>query len=103
MPETNPPFRCAICGGEIDSGAGFILNIEVFADPQMPPMTSAQIAAANFDEALDEVLKQAENMTADDLQDGVYRKFSYRLCPACHGIYLANPLGMPRKMKLGRN
>jgi hypothetical protein len=41
--------------------------------------------------------------TYDELQDGVHRRFEYKLCPACQRQFLTNPLGVPRKRREGEN
>lgn len=100
--DANDP-TCALCGRPIPPGTGYVVRIDVFADPEMPPMTAEAIAAADVNATLVEVMREMEGMTADDLQDGVHRRFEYRLCPACHRKYLANPLGMPRGVRVGKN
>lgn len=95
--------RCALCDREIPCGAGYIVKIEVYADPQLPPMTSDQIEAADLNATLADLNDQIQGMSADDLQDGVHRSFTYHLCPACQRKYLANPLGMPRKVLVHQN
>ena len=44
-----------------------------------------------------------KTLSADDLQDQVYRQFEYRLCRPCQIRFLANPLGKPREQNQGRN
>jgi hypothetical protein len=100
MPDDNV---CALCLNPIPPGAGFVVRIDVFADPQLPPMTTEQIAAADFNGTLAELMLQMEKMTADELQDGVHRRLEYRLCATCHKSYLANPLGMPRAVRVSTN
>ena len=94
---------CALCGRMVPGGMGYVVRIEVFADPQLPQMSAEEIAAANFDSALAELMEQMKHMSADELQDGVHRQFEYRLCPACQRRYLANPLGAPREVPVGKN
>ena len=92
-----------MCGRPVPTGDGYVVRIDVFADPEMPAMTQAQIDSADLNSALAEAMKEIDQMTVDDLQDGVHRRFEYRLCPACQRRYLANPLGMPRAAPLGKN
>jgi hypothetical protein len=95
--------RCALCDAEVEPGGGYIVRIEVFADPHIPPMTAEQIAQGNFEKTLADVIEQAKQMSSEELQDGVHRHFEFRLCPACQRRFLANPLGMPRVTHLGAN
>lgn len=79
------------------------MRIDVFADPELPATTAEQIQATDLNATLAHVIEQAKHMTLEDLQDGVHRRFEFRLCPACQKRYLANPLGMPRAIRLGKN
>lgn len=94
---------CSLCGVSVELGSGYVVRIDVFADPQLPPMTLEQIAAANLDQTLAEVIEQARRMSEQELQDSVHRRFEYRLCARCHKEYLKNPLGMPRVVNQGNN
>lgn len=94
---------CDMCGRAIPCGSGYLVRIEVYADPQLPPMSGDDIAAADLNATLADLMKQIETMTADELQDGVHRTFNYRLCPRCHTSYLSNPLGMPRTRPINTN
>ena len=94
---------CELCGTELDVHASYVVKMDVFAEPSMPPMTSEQVASTDFDQTVDELLEQMESMTTDDLQDTVHRHFEYRLCPSCQRAFLANPLGKPRKVRAGTN
>lgn len=94
---------CALCLNPIPPGAGYVVRIDVFADPHLAPMTTDQITTADFNGTLAELMLQMEKMTAEELQDGVHRRLEYRLCATCHKSYLANPLGMPRGVHVSTN
>ena len=97
------PVTCELCGRSVDVHASYVVRIEVFADPTMPPMSTEEIESTDFDRTLDDLLEQMKSMTADDLQNSVHRRFEHRLCPACHRRFLANPLGKPRTARTGTN
>jgi hypothetical protein len=97
------PISCALCGRTLAAHASYVVRIDVFADPSLPPMTAEQLAAADVDQTLREVIEQTKHLSADDLQDQVHRRFEYRLCPRCQPHYLANPLGRPREARVGTN
>ena len=99
----NEAAYCALCRRHVPLGEGYVVRIEVFADPQLPPMSAEQIAATDFDAVLAQLLEQMKHMSAAELQDGVHRRLEYRLCPACQRRYLANPLGLPRELPVGKN
>ena len=93
---TSETPACAACGRPVPLGAGYVVRIEVFADPELPEMTAEQIAAMDLDAAMAGLLEQMKRMSAEELQDGVHRQFEYRLCPLCHRRYLANPLRLAK-------
>jgi hypothetical protein len=95
--------HCAVCKRPVPLGMGYVARIDVFADPELPPMTSAQIEATDVSSTLLEVMEQIKNLSAEELQESVHRRFEFRLCPGCHRAYLANPLGMPRAVRVGAN
>lgn len=88
--------HCESCHRALPTHESFVVKMEVYADPSMPEMSSDEVASADFNQTLSEVLDQMQHLTADQLQDGVHRHFQFRLCPHCHRRFLANPLGRPR-------
>ena len=94
---------CDICAAGIPAHEHFIVRIDVFADPTLPDFDASALADANIMQTIDELMKQMQSMTTDELQDGVHRRFAYRLCAACHKRFLANPLGLPRTQSVGQN
>ncbi len=86
---------CDSCRRAIDPGSGYCVKIEAFADSQAPPLTTEGPGAPGKN-AIADLLEQMREMSADELQDGVYRAFEFHLCPACHRDFLINPLGRPR-------
>ena len=101
--DDNEPISCALCGRTLVAHASYVVRIDVFADPSLPPLTAEQLAAADVDQTLREVIEQTKHLSADDLQDQVHRRFEYRLCPRCQPQFLANPLGRPRATRVGAN
>ena len=94
---------CDLCDLALPLHASYLVRIDVMADPSLPPMSGEELASFNFEKALTEIADEASAMTADELQDGVYRRFEYRLCPMCQRRFLANPLGKPRDGRPGKN
>ena len=89
-------LHCDICSRHIELPESYVVRIDVFADPSMPPMSSEEIAKLDFDATLQGLLDEMKNLSAEELQDQVHRRFEYRLCRLCHLRFLANPLGKPR-------
>jgi hypothetical protein len=94
---------CELCGREIEPHNHYIVRIDVFADPSMPPTSSADMEAVDFDAVIDDLLEQMKDMTAAELADQVHRRFELKICPACQPGFLANPLGKPRVARVGDN
>jgi hypothetical protein len=83
--------------------AHYVVRIDVFADPDLPQTTSAELAEIDFDQVMVELLEQMKSMSTEELQDQVHRRFEYRLCPACQRKFLVNPLGLPRDTRPATN
>jgi|SRR5687767_7960363 len=94
---------CELCGREVELHESYVVRIDVFADPSVPPTTAEQLAGADFDQQVADLLEQMKHLSADDLQDDVHRRFEYRICRPCQRRFLANPLGTPREVRVGRN
>ena len=103
MLEMESLTHCALCRRPVPVGNGYVVRIDVFADPDLPPMTTEQVETMDFDATLRDLIEQMKGMSAADLQDGVHRRLEYRLCPSCHARYLSNPLGIPRDVPIGKN
>ena len=96
-------ISCDLCGRQIAAHASYTVNIEIYADPAMQPMTSKELVETNFDQMATELIQQMNGMTAEQLQDDVHRLFEYRVCHPCQRLLLVNPLGRPRRTHDGHN
>jgi hypothetical protein len=88
--------HCDICRASIPPHEHFLVRIDVFADPAVPAIDTEGDEAETSSESIERLIEAMKSMTADDLQDGVHRRFEYRICAACQKAFLANPLGLPR-------
>jgi len=93
---TSPRALCDLCNRPISPHGHYIVLIDVFADPQMPAVTSEEMEEADYQAAMKELMEQMKGMSADELQDQVHRRFEFKLCRACQMRFLVNPLGKPR-------
>jgi len=94
---------CDLCGREGELHDSYVVRIDVFADPSVPPMSGEELQSIDFDQTVSDLMEQMKHLSADDLQDDVHRRFEYRLCRPCQRQYLANPLGKPREVRAGKN
>jgi hypothetical protein len=94
---------CDICGQSVAPHAHYVVRIDVFADPSMPVLSDEELEETNFDEKLAELVEQMKQLSADELQDQVHRRFEYRLCRVCQMRFIVNPLGLPRTTRSNRN
>jgi len=94
---------CDLCGGSVPPHAHYIVRIDVFADPSMPEMSTDDLDEMNAEQTISQLLDQMKQMSADELQDQVHRRFEYRICRSCQVKFLANPLVQPRQRKVGDN
>jgi predicted amidophosphoribosyltransferase len=95
--------HCDLCDRPLSPHGHYVVKIEVFADPEMPAVTSEEMAEADYQAAMKELLNEMKSMSADELQDQVHRAFAFKLCRACQMRFLVNPLGKPRTHQHGRN
>lgn len=87
------PTACDSCGRRIAPHGHYIVRIDVFADPSMPPISGEELARTDFDTALDDLLHEMRHRSADELMDDVHRHFDFRICRDCQRKFIANPLG----------
>jgi hypothetical protein len=94
---------CDLCDRVIPPHGHYIVRMDVFADPEMPPITSEEMAEADYQQAMRELLEQMKDFSPDELQDQVARRLEFKLCRPCQMRFLANPLGKPRQRRAGDN
>ena len=97
------PVVCHLCGRVVPMHAYYVVKIDVFADPSMPPVTTDELQKQDYQQGLDDLMTELNAYTTDELQDLVHRRFEYRLCRPCQMRFIANPLGLPRAEKPGTN
>jgi hypothetical protein len=95
--------NCDLCNRPLPPHGHYIVQIDVFADPEMPAATSEEMQETDYQAAMAELLAQMKDMSAEELQDQVHRRFQFKLCRACQMRFLVNPLGKPRTIHPGKN
>ena len=94
---------CELCGRLMPQHSSYVVRIDVFADPSIPPLEGKDVEAADFDREMQKLIDEMRDFTAEDLQDQVHRRFEYRICRPCQFQFMANPLGLPRQSNVGGN
>src|SRR6185369_14059320 len=79
---------CDLCDRPVPPHGHYIVRIDVFADPKMPPITTEEMQETDYQCAMQELLEQMEEMDAGELQDQVHRRFEFKLCRACQMRFL---------------
>ena len=49
---------CELCGREVDVHESYVVRIDVFADPSVPQTTGEELAGADFDQQVADLLEQ---------------------------------------------
>ena len=68
---------------------------EVLREP-----TEEELAEDHLEE-MRELVEEMEYMTTEEVEEGVYKKLRFDLCPSCKAIYLRDPL-FQRQERQGR-
>jgi len=89
---------CDGCGGNllVDEDVRYIVKIEVFAAYDPLEITREDIARAGKDE-MARLIESMGKMDPAELEDQVYRRFQFDLCPRCQREYLRKPLALPSR------
>jgi hypothetical protein len=94
------PVRCDICDALIPPHMHFMVRTDVFFNPDLPEMSKEQMDQIDFNAEWKSIFQQMEQLTPQEAQDQVHRRFEHRICGKCHREFLANPLGKPRGVRV---
>ena len=95
--------RCALCNAILPPHAFYVVRIDVFAEPSMPPLDLEDLEELDPATTMAELIEQMKKMDPEELQDQVHRRFEYNICGDCQKQFLTNPLGKPRRTRAGEN
>ncbi len=86
-------YICDICKKELDDDSLiYDLNIEIKAKYKKLEINLKDLLVDHMDE-IRELIEKTAGLTAEKLQDDIYKLFSFHLCPACKQRYIKDPLG----------
>lgn len=88
------PLLCAHCAAELEPGTGtfYRVTIEAVADPT-PPTLAAEDLATDIRKRIEALLRQMQDLSAQEAMDQVYRRLTLYLCGPCYREWIENPTG----------
>ncbi len=86
------PIACHRCGAQLTAGEGsfYIVKIEAFADPTPPPVDES-LALGEISAEIDQLLKQMNDFSEQELMDQVHRRLTLLLCVGCYQQWIDDP------------
>ena len=84
---------CDRCGRLISSDGlgGYLVRIEVFADPEVGDLKLPD-SPEKLNDEINQLIAEMKEKSETALMDQVYRRFVFRLCDPCRKQYLEDPL-----------
>ena len=88
-------YTCDMCGKTLlsDEDVRYVVKIEVYAAYDPLEITEEDLNKDHKQEIAD-LLSNMDDMEAEELEEGVYKRLRFDLCAACQRRYLANPLAV---------
>lgn len=85
-------YKCDGCGRNLKKEElRYRVKIEVSAIYEQHEIHLSDIIRDHQQEII-QLIRKMEEMSADELEEQIYKSFVFDLCPACHREYLKNPL-----------
>ncbi len=89
-------YVCDMCGREFDEDdLIYDVKIEVKAKYKELEISLNDLLVDHMDE-IKELIEKTKGLTAEKLQDDVYKSYSFHLCYECRQRYIKHPLGRGR-------
>lgn len=99
-------YTCDMCGKPllVEEQVRYVVKIEVFAAYDTMEITEEDLEEDHVEE-MQELVEEMEDMTTEEVEEGVYRTLRFDLCPTCKAIYLGDPLPQKqgRRISFGEN
>jgi len=86
-------YRCDGCGLDLagDGSDRYVVRIEAFAAAGRLEFTEEDMRRDHAAE-IERLLSRLEKQSPDEIEDQVYRRLVFDLCPDCHRLFLRSPL-----------
>jgi hypothetical protein len=84
---------CDLCGQELRQGDAVRYEVKIEIKAAYDPLNvTAEELEQDFRAEYEKLLRQLENISAEEAQAQVYQVLEFDLCPACRRSYVASPL-----------
>jgi ribosomal protein L40E len=90
-----PRYICDRCGATIPPHAHYVVKMQVYADPTLPPITSDDLEEADHDRRMADLLEEMQDLSEEQLEAAVHWERDFRICRPCQLDLFRNPLGAP--------
>jgi len=100
VPQREKASACAICRRELPEKDFFIVRIEGFYTPELPEFTLEDLANATRSE-IQRICARMRTAGAEELlelEEEVYRNYTYLMCRDCYRRYISRPLPAPEEL-----
>ena len=75
----------------VDESVRYVVDVKVYAAYDPMELTRADLKEDPRPK-IEELIEACKNMSAEELEDQVYKEFRFHLCPACQKEYIREPL-----------
>ncbi len=90
-------YKCDVCGKNLKKEElRYRVKIEVCAIYEQNEIHLTDLIR-NHQEEIIQLIRKMEEMSAEELEEQIYKSFEFDLCPTCHRAYLHNPLNFEEK------
>ncbi len=85
-------YKCDGCGRNLNKEElRYRVKIEVSAIYEQNEIHLIDLIQHHQQEIL-QLIKKMEQMSADELEEQIYKSFEFDLCPSCHREYIQSPI-----------
>jgi hypothetical protein len=86
-------FTCDACGKKLleNEDVRYCVQVEVYAAYDTMELTEDDLLDVH-DKEIEELYREIEDTDEEELQNSVYKKLSFDLCPSCQKSYIKDPL-----------
>ena len=95
-------YTCDMCGKPllVEDQVRYVVKIEVYAAYDTMDITEEDLEEDHIEE-MRELVEDMEDMTTEEVEEGVYKTLRFDLCPRCKAIYLSDPLSQKQGRRIG--